>query len=157
MKKVVLRDRDAIIKGLTPYLPPGMSPLATDLILALPNLDLKIVEPRRTRRGDYVFKNEVGRHRITINWNLSRHNFLVTFLHEYAHLIARSRYGDHIAPHGKEWKRVFREVAKPFLDSGLLNTTFAAAFKIYLRNPYASSERDQDLMHACQRADLQTG
>lgn len=118
MKNLVLRDREAIIRGLIPYLPPGVAPMVTDLILALPNLDLKIVEPRITRRGDYLFKKAVRRHRITINWDLSRHNFLITFLHEYAHLIAVEKYGSSIAPHGKEWKKEFRTLAGSFILSG---------------------------------------
>ncbi len=156
VKKRVLRDRDAIILGLTPYLPPGLAPMVTDLILSLPNLDLKIVEPRKARRGDYTFKHLDGRHQITINWNLSRHNFLITFLHEYAHLIARNKYGNNITPHGKEWKMMFREVANPFIRSGLLHPVFAAAFTHYLENPFASSEKDSSLMEACRRADFET-
>ncbi|MDK2908789.1 MAG: SprT protein [Bacteroidales bacterium] len=155
MKNLVLRDREAIIRGLTPYLPPGVAPMVTDLILALPNLDLKIVEPRTRRRGDYQFKREVSRHQITINWDLSRHNFLITFLHEYAHLIAVQKYGNSIAPHGKEWKKEYRNVALPFVLSGKLHPVFTAAFKHYLVNPYASSERDTALMDACRRADAE--
>lgn len=107
MKNLVLRDREAIIRGLTPYLPPGVAPMVTDLILALPNLDLKIVEPRTRRRGDYQFKREVSRHQITINWDLSRHNFLITFLHEYAHLIAGPEIWKFDCP---SWKRMEKGV-----------------------------------------------
>ncbi|MGC8864578.1 MAG: SprT-like domain-containing protein [Bacteroidales bacterium] len=153
MRKMVLRDRENMIRGLEPYLPPGTASLVTDMILSLPNLDVKVVEPRRSRRGDYVFKQPVGRHQITLNWNLSRHNFLITFLHEYAHLVVWNRYGGKVAPHGKEWKNVFREVAAPILALGILHPAFTAAFSQYLRNPYATSVRDEALMRACILAD----
>ena len=50
-------------------------------------LHLKIVNERVTRHGDYR-KMPNGQHVITINSNLNSYRFLITLVHEIAHLVA---------------------------------------------------------------------
>jgi len=63
---------------------------------------LKIVNERVTRHGDYRRMSD-GRHQITVNATLNKYRFLITLIHEIAHLVAFEKYGRRIKPHGLEW------------------------------------------------------
>src|SRR5690554_7140268 len=75
---------------------------------------LKIVNERVTRHGDYR-RLPNGQHQITVNATLNKYRFLMTLVHEIAHLEAFTNYGTRIKPHGKEWKHTFRLLMVPFL------------------------------------------
>src|SRR5690625_1659548 len=75
---------------------------------------LKIVNQRDSRHGDYKRLSN-GQHQITINANLNPYKFLITLVHELAHLVAFSHYGRRIKPHGKEWKNTFKQMMLPLL------------------------------------------
>ncbi len=81
-------------------------------------IQLKITKPRKTRLGTYT-KRPNGLHVITINNNLNKYSFLVTLLHELAHLIVREKYKYPVLSHGEEWKFEFREILKDFLSSNI--------------------------------------
>src|SRR5699024_9831990 len=76
-------------------------------------IHLKIVRERHTRHGDY--RNLNGQHLITVNANLNTYRFLITLIHEIAHLLAFEHFGNRIKPHGKEWKQTFQRLMLPFL------------------------------------------
>ncbi|MDZ7848645.1 MAG: hypothetical protein U5L96_18960 [Owenweeksia sp.] len=64
---------------------------------------LKIVSPRKTKFGDYRFPQKRDpRHRISLNSNLNPFAFLITLIHEMAHLKAFKDYGHKIKAHGPE-------------------------------------------------------
>lgn len=90
-----------------------------DLILLFQNhpVRLKVSKPRKTVLGTYR-KNKKGQDEISINGDLNPFAFLITLLHEYAHLIAFKRHGFRISPHGSEWQQTFAEVLHPFLNNG---------------------------------------
>ncbi|WP_233486100.1 hypothetical protein, partial [Streptobacillus moniliformis] len=46
---------------------------------------LKIVNERQTRHGDYR-RSLNGKHEITVNASLNQYKFLITLIHEIAHL-----------------------------------------------------------------------
>lgn len=101
---------------LIPYLPPQTLPILLPYFQAYP-LHLKVVNPRKTKFGDYrraVSANST--HRITINNNLPPHQFLITLVHELAHMHAFQMHGYGIAPHGKEWKSTYVSMLKPFVE-----------------------------------------
>ena len=62
---------------------------------------LKIVQERVTRHGDYR-RGISGKHEITVNSNLNKYKFLITLIHEIAHLVAFEKFGRNIKPHGQE-------------------------------------------------------
>ena len=84
------------------------------LLLNKLQVDIKIVKIRVTRHGDYRRMPD-GRHRITLNATPNRFRFLITLVHEIAHLKAFEANGRRIKPHGPEWKRVFQHLMLPFL------------------------------------------
>lgn len=73
------------------------------------NVEIKITKNRNSKLGDYrKIANE--NHRITINSTLNPELFFLVLTHELAHLIAFETFGRTIAPHGKEWKKVFGDM-----------------------------------------------
>lgn len=74
--------------------------------------DFVAAKPRRTRLGD--FRAQLGyRERITVNVNLNPYNFLITYLHEVAHLEVYRKYKRRQPPHGKAWKIIFLDYLFP--------------------------------------------
>ena len=82
---------------------------------------LKIVNERQSRHGDYQ-RLPNGQHKITINANLNKYRFLMTLIHEIAHLVAIEKYGRQIKPHGNEWKLTYQGLMQPFLRPEIFPT-----------------------------------
>jgi Zn-dependent peptidase ImmA (M78 family) len=82
---------------LSKYLPEhAVQPLFE--IIKINAVHLKIVNERQTRHGDYR-KGVLGKHEITVNANLNKYRFLITLVHEIAHLVAFEKHGRNIKPH----------------------------------------------------------
>ncbi len=102
--------------------------------------DFRITKSRSSRFGDYKYMN--NRHKITVNGDMSTYAFLITYLHEVAHLITFQQYEHRVRPHGKEWKKAFQGLAKPVLQESIFPPEILSAFQQYLKNPKASSCSD---------------
>src|SRR5947207_2190446 len=68
---------------------------------------LTITEKRNSILGDYRRPQEGKGHRISVNGDLNKYAFLVTMVHEVAHLTTWLKYFDTVSSHGKEWKMEF--------------------------------------------------
>ena len=108
---------------------------------------LKIVDHRVTRHGDYRRMAD-GKHQITVNASLNKYRFLITLVHEIAHLVAFERFGRRIKPHGKEWKQTFQELMKPVLSEEVFPEPLLSVLKKHMLNPKASSASDPLLWQA---------
>ncbi|MFM7710294.1 MAG: SprT-like domain-containing protein, partial [Ferruginibacter sp.] len=75
---------------------------------------LTITPKRKSILGNYTYKQRGGHH-ITINGTLNTYAFLITLIHELAHLVAFESYGTKIAPHGQEWKKCFSALLDQFI------------------------------------------
>ena len=116
------------------------------------NIHLKIVNERKTRHGDY--RNlPGGRHQITVNANLNKYRFLITLVHEIAHLLAFEHYGRQIKPHGIEWKVTFQKLMLPFIRPEIFPVQLLPLIAKHFRNPKASSDTDAHLSVALKQFD----
>ncbi|RAV30928.1 SprT-like domain-containing protein [Sinomicrobium soli] len=113
---------------------------------------LKIVNERVTRHGDYR-RLPGGMHQVTVNASLNRYRFLITLVHEIAHLVAFREYGSAIKPHGNEWKLVFRKLMVPFINPAVFPEDLLPLLARHFRNPRASSDTDAVLSLALKRYD----
>lgn len=113
---------------------------------------LKIVRERVTRHGDYR-RLENGQHQITINVSLNKYRFLVTLIHEIAHLVAFEKYGRLIKPHGKEWKYTFQTLMVPFIRPEIFPQDLLPYLARHFKNPKASSDTDAYLSVALKKYD----
>jgi hypothetical protein len=138
-------------KILGKYIPQASIASVFQLITAH-NIHLKIVNERVTRHGDYR-KMSNGQHQITVNSNLNIFRFLITLIHEIAHLIAFKKYGNSIKPHGIEWKRTFQQLMLPYLRPEIFPNNLLPFLAIHFKNPKASSDTDTNLSLALKEYD----
>jgi SprT protein len=117
------------------------------------NFDLKITNSRSTKLGDYRSPFKGKRHKITVNHNLNKYAFLITLVHEVAHLTAFEKHSHMIKPHGEEWKQAYKQLMHPFLQESILPNDIQLALKNYLINPAASSCADENLLRTLKRYD----
>ena len=136
------------------YLPERSVPTVFELIKGN-KVHLKIVNERVTRHGDYR-RMPNGQHQITVNVNLNKYRFLITLIHEIAHLIAFEKYGRFIKPHGKEWKYTFRGLMLPLLQPEVFPDRLLPLLARHFRNPKASSDTDAQLSIALKQYDPET-
>lgn len=115
---------------------------------------LKIVNHRVTRHGDYR-RMPNGQHQITVNASLNKYRFLITLVHEIAHLVAFERFGKHIKPHGLEWKRTFQELMVPFIRPEIFPNALLPLIANHFKNPKASSSTDARLSIALKAFDVE--
>ncbi len=136
---------------LEKYLPKAAVNSAVQLI-EINELHLKIVNERKTRHGDYR-KLPNGQHQITVNSNLNPYRFLITLIHEVAHLVAFRKYGRNIKPHGKEWKHTFQYLMLPFIRPEIFPKSLLPLLALHFKNPRASSDTDAKLSLALKQFD----
>lgn len=140
---------------LAKYLPSNAVEPVSELI-KMNNVHLKIVNERVTRHGDYRRMPD-GSQQITINANLNKYRFLVTTIHEIAHLVAFEKYGRLIKPHGQEWKFCFRNLMLPFIRPEIFPNSLLPVIAKHFRNPKASSDTDAQLSVALKSFDQENG
>lgn len=107
-------------------------------------VNLIITRNRHTKHGDFRALPKGG-HQITVNEMPNPYRFLITTLHEIAHLVAFKDFGPRIKPHGKEWKQVFKKIMLPFLVPEIFPDELLRVLQLHFRNPKASSDTDTQL------------
>lgn len=115
---------------------------------------LKIVNHRVTRHGDYR-RMPNGMHQITVNASLNKYRFLITLVHEIAHLVAFEKFGRRIKPHGIEWKQTFQQLMLPFIRPEIFPTKLLPIIAHHFKNPKASSNTDANLAIALKEFDIE--
>ena len=133
------------------YIPEHAVPMCFELIKAN-NVHLKIVNERITRHGDYR-RDTNGSHIITINFSQNKYRFLITLIHEIAHLVAFEKYGRRIKPHGDEWKMTFQRLMVPFIRPEIFPNNLLPLIARHFRNPKATSDTDTTLALALKQFD----
>ncbi len=141
---------------LKKYLPEETVGIIAEWIIDL-DFKLKITKERKTRLGDYMSPHGGLNHTITINHNLNKYAFLITLVHEVAHLVTYNEYKNSVNPHGVEWKTNFQKLMQPFLNTDIFPLEVFAALRKYLQNPAASSCSDVQLLRTLKLHDENTG
>ena len=138
---------------LQKYLPERSVESCLGLIKAN-GVHLKIVNHRVTRHGDYR-RMPNGMHQITVNASLNKYRFLITLVHEIAHLVAFEKFGRRIKPHGIEWKQTFQQLMLPFIRPEIFPTKLLPVIAHHFKNPKASSNTDANLAIALKEFDIE--
>lgn len=117
-------------------------------------IHLTLTNERRSVLGDY--RQPIAGspyHRISINANLNPYSFLITLLHELAHMFTFLHFGHKASPHGKEWKTQFRHILIPFMGKRFFPADVEKALHVYLHNPAASTCTDPCLYKSLYKYD----
>ena len=110
---------------------------------------LTLTHERKSVLGDYRHPTKAEpHHRISINANLNRFSFLITLLHEIAHLLTFVTHGNKVSPHGTEWKNEFKKVLIPFIGKHFFPPDVEKALIAYIHDPAASTCTDPRLYKA---------
>lgn len=114
---------------------------------------LTITKPRNSKLGDYRAPFGKDGHRISVNGSLNPYAFLITFIHEVAHLLVWEKYKDKVNPHGSEWKQMFSAAMHPFLRPDVFPPDVLRELSRHMRDPAASTVQDHALMRALHNHD----
>jgi hypothetical protein len=96
--------------------------------------------------GDYRHAGREGNHRISINGNLNKYEFLITLLHELAHLLTFEQFQHRAAPHGVEWKQQYSKLLSHFVAHQIFPPDIVRALQASIRNPAATANGETDLL-----------
>lgn len=116
-------------------------------------VQLTVTRARQSILGDYRHAHQGKNHRISVNGNLNKYAFLITLLHELAHLFTYERFGHRVQAHGKEWKEAFGKILAQFLQHNIFPDDIAATLTRSLQNPAASSCADEKLLRVLKNYD----
>lgn len=147
-----MAKKEAPLNSLADFLPTGAFPLLQPLLIQY-KVHLTITRSRASVLGDY--RNAVAgkAHRISVNGNLNPYAFLITLLHELAHLTTFIRYGHRVSAHGKEWQMEFAGFLRQFIQSALFPPDIRDQLLQSVQRPAASSCADTGLMRVLRRYD----
>jgi SprT protein len=118
---------------------------------------VRLTRPRRTKLGDHRGPSRgLDHHRITVNDDLNPYAFLMTLLHEIAHMTTWEKLRLRVRrypPHGREWKREFERILVPVVSRGILPADIEQAVAASMQNPAAATCSDRRLLMALSRYD----
>jgi len=144
--------KESPLQLLAPYLPDGSFEGVVDYIVSH-KVHLTITRERSTVLGNYRHRHLNKNHRITVNGNLNKFSFLITLLHELAHLLAYEKYGNKIVSHGAEWKAEFGKILAGFISKNIFPEDIRNELLKTLKNPAASSCAEAPLLRILRKYD----
>jgi hypothetical protein len=119
------------------------------------HVHLTVAKERKSILGDYRHRTHGKTHRISVNGNLNPYSFLITLLHELAHLLTFEQFGNKVQSHGKEWKYIFGRLLGKFIQQQVFPKDITSALLLSLQNPAASSCADEALYRVLKEYDKQ--
>lgn len=114
---------------------------------------LKISKKRNSKLGDYRYDPSTKSHAISVNHNLNKYAFAITYIHEVAHLITQIEQGRGVLPHGIQWKQNFKKLMLPLLNEKMFPMDILSPLALHMKNPKATSTADERLFKALKKYD----
>ncbi|MBI9034270.1 MAG: hypothetical protein JEZ03_07350 [Bacteroidales bacterium] len=129
---------------LSKYVPEPTVKLVFDWVTEY-GVYLKITPSRRSKLGDYRPPIRQPFHRISINNDLNEYSFLITFIHELAHLKIWNKHQNRVMPHGDEWYREYISLLKIVMNMNVFPEDILIKLEKHIEKRHASSSSDKDL------------
>lgn len=133
------------LHALAHYLPEGAFEPVVQLIHQY-KVHLTVTRARKSVLGDYRHPFMGSNHKITVNGNLNKYEFLITLLHELAHLLCFEQFKNRVEAHGKEWKQIYGNLLGGFIDLNLFPLDITKSLKKTLLNPAATANGETALL-----------
>jgi hypothetical protein len=112
----------------------------------------KLRKSRITKVGDFTFRTGQTP-LITVNADLHPYSFLITYIHEVAHLETHTIFGHRVEAHGEQWKETFQELMIPVLNSAIFPEDLLMVLTRHMASPKASSFSDSELTAVLRKFD----
>ena len=144
--------KESPLYQLEPYLPEGAFEGVVDYIVQH-KVHLTITRERQTILGNYRHKHLNKNHRITVNGNLNKYSFLITLLHELAHLLTYETYGNKVPAHGAHWKDEYGKILAGFILKKLFPPDIKQELLMTIASPAASSCAEAPLLRVLRKYD----
>ncbi|MFN2456718.1 MAG: SprT-like domain-containing protein [Chitinophagaceae bacterium] len=144
--------KEAPISHLQQFLPPDTYDAVLNY-LKFYHVHLTIAQNRKSILGDYRHRTTNYNHRISVNGSLNKYSFLITLLHELAHLLTFEKFGNKVFSHGKEWKHIFGKLLEQFVTQEVFPADIEHALLRSLTNPAATSCADEYLLKVLKNYD----
>ena len=132
------------INALQHYVPDAAIPLLSKYLNHW-KVNLVLAPKRITKHGDFRMLSK-GVYQISVNNSSNPYRFLITLIHEIAHLVAFKDFGYSIKPHGKEWKICYQKLMIPFLNPIIFPNDLLNLLVYHFKNPRASTDVDFNLV-----------
>lgn len=142
--KLLNSKKEKYRKHLIKYVHEEHVDYVVNLLLKYPTY-FRISKPRKTKLGDFRANYKNSLHSISINGNLNKYSFLITTIHEFAHLVTYNEHKWKVKPHGKEWQVNYTKLILPIVESGTLPEDLHKVLLNSLYNVKASSCSDKNL------------
>jgi len=144
--------KEVPIGQLQDYLPAGTyEPVVS--YLRQYKVHLTVARERKSILGDYRHRTHHTNHRISVNGNLNRYSFLITLLHELAHLLTFEQFGNNVLSHGREWKNIYSGMLEQFLQQKIFPFDIEAELLRSLLNPAATTCAEDGLLRVLRKYD----
>jgi hypothetical protein len=137
---------------LEDYLPPGTYEPVYEYLRQF-KVHLTVAKERKTILGDYRHRTHGNNHRISVNGNLNRYAFLITLLHELAHMLTFEQFGNQVMAHGREWKTTYSRLLDQFLKHHVFPGDIERELLLSLQNPAATSCAEDGLLRVLRKYD----
>ncbi len=140
------------LHALNAYLPDG----AFEPVVSLINqykVHLTVSKARKSVLGDYRHASIGANHKISVNGNLNKYEFLLTLLHELAHLLCFEQYRNRVEAHGKEWKYIYSVLLVQFVQMNIFPTDIQKSLKKTILNPAATANGETTLLLVLRKYD----
>ena len=147
-----MAKQEAPIDQLQNFLPPNTYDAVVHYLQQY-QVHLTVAKERKTILGDYRHRTTGKNHRISVNGNLNQYAFLITLIHELAHLLQFEQYGNKVFAHGREWKTIFGQLLARFIQSNVFPDDIQTALQRSLENASASSCADDVLLRVLKKYD----
>jgi SprT protein len=147
---------EAPLDAIKKYIPEASAHLILQYLQQY-KVHLTITRERKSVLGDYRHATTFKAHRISVNGNLNKFSFLITLIHELAHLVTFQQHRRGVDPHGKEWKRIYSMLLKEFLTPEIFPADLLKSLKNSLHDLPASSCSDENLMRVLRNYDDDNG
>ena len=132
------------LDALREYIPEGSFDMVVNYLETY-KVHLTVTRDRKSILGNYRNKIYDKTHRISVNGGLNKYSFLITLLHELAHLLAFEKSGFRIQPHGKEWKSEYSKILSEFISRQLFPPDVEKVLLSIFKSPGASTCADTNL------------
>ena len=140
------------LEALRSYLPEGSFEHVVHYLVTY-KVHLTLTRERRTILGNYQNRIHDKTHRISVNGTLNPYSFLITLLHELAHMLTFEKFGRRILPHGREWKNEYGLILSQFIPQKIFPPEIEKILMESLLSPGASTCADSHLTRALRKYD----